>query len=56
MAAARIYEDFDAFVARFDGAYSLALLNAVGDMLIARDPLGIKPMCYAKEGQMFAVV
>ena len=40
----------------FDGAYSLVLLNAVGDMLVARDPLGIKPLCYAKEGQLFAAV
>ncbi|MCO6456307.1 MAG: amidophosphoribosyltransferase [Pirellulaceae bacterium] len=39
---------------RFDGAYSLALLNAHGDMLLARDPLGIKPLCYAKEGPLFA--
>ena len=39
---------------RFDGAYSLVLLNAQGDMLAARDPLGIKPLCYAKEGNLFA--
>ena len=39
---------------RFDGAYSMALLNANGDMLVARDPLGIKPMCYAIEGPLFA--
>lgn len=39
---------------RFDGAYSLVLLNAQGDMLVARDPLGIKPLCYAKEGNLFA--
>jgi len=39
---------------KFDGAYSLALLNARGDLLVARDPLGIKPMCYAKEGNLFA--
>lgn len=39
---------------RLDGAYSLALLNAKGDMLVARDPLGIKPMCYAVQGAMFA--
>lgn len=38
----------------FDGAYSLALLNAKGEMLIARDPLGIKPMCYAVDGPIFA--
>jgi amidophosphoribosyltransferase len=39
---------------RFDGAYSVVLLNASGDMLVARDPLGIKPLCYAKEGPLFA--
>ncbi|NOY30431.1 MAG: amidophosphoribosyltransferase [Planctomycetes bacterium] len=39
---------------RFDGAYSLAMLNAQGEMLVARDPLGIKPMCIAIEGPLFA--
>ena len=39
---------------KFDGAYSLVLLNAQGDLLIARDPLGIKPLCWAKEGTLFA--
>ncbi len=39
---------------RFDGAYSLVLLNALGEMLVARDPLGIKPMCYAIEGPLVA--
>ena len=39
---------------RFDGAYSLVLLNALGDMLVARDPLGLKPLCYAFEGSLFA--
>ncbi len=39
---------------QFDGAYSLVYLNAVGDMLVARDPLGIKPLCYAREGELFA--
>ena len=40
--------------ARFDGAYSLVLLNACGDLLVARDPLGIKPLCYAQDGSLFA--
>lgn len=39
---------------RFDGAYSLVLLTAQGNMLVARDPLGIKPLCYAIEGPLFA--
>ena len=39
---------------KFDGAYSLVFLNALGDMLVARDPLGIKPLSYAAEGPLFA--
>ncbi|MGO8752068.1 MAG: amidophosphoribosyltransferase [Thermoguttaceae bacterium] len=39
---------------RFDGAYSLVLLNAQGDMYVVRDPLGIKPLSYAFEGPLFA--
>ena len=39
---------------RLDGAYSLAMINANGEMLVARDPLGIKPMMYAIQGPMFA--
>lgn len=39
---------------RFDGAYSIALVNALGEMLIARDPLGVKPVSYAVQGPLFA--
>ncbi|HZZ74177.1 MAG TPA: amidophosphoribosyltransferase [Pirellulales bacterium] len=39
---------------RFDGAYNIVYLNALGEMLIARDPLGLRPLCYAKEGPLFA--
>jgi amidophosphoribosyltransferase len=38
---------------RFDGAWNLVFLNALGDMFVARDPLGIKPLCYAIEDGMF---
>lgn len=40
--------------AQFDGAYSLVFLDALGDMLVARDPLGIKPLSYAIDGPLFA--
>jgi amidophosphoribosyltransferase len=40
--------------ARFDGAYCLVLINALGEMLVARDPLGLRPLCYALEGPLFA--
>ena len=36
---------------RFDGAYCLVLLNALGDMLVARDPLGLRPLCYASKAR-----
>lgn len=49
-----LIETIRAVAQRLDGAYSIALLNAKGDMLIARDPLGIKPMCYASDGRLFA--
>jgi len=39
---------------RFDGAYAIVFLNALGEMFIARDPLGIKPMSYALEGPLLA--
>ena len=49
-----LVEMMSSIASRFDGAYSLALLNAQGEMLIARDPLGVKPMCYAIEGPLLA--
>ena len=38
----------------FDGAYNLVFLNAMGDMVVLRDPKGIRPLCYAFDGQLFA--
>ena len=40
--------------ARFDGAYSIAFLNSLGEMFVARDPLGFKPLSYAIEGPLLA--
>ncbi len=49
-----VSEVFAEVVSQFDGAYSLAFLNAKGEMLLGRDPLGIKPLCYAIEDSLFA--
>ncbi len=38
----------------FDGAYCLAFLNADGDLVLARDPHGFRPLCYAVKGDLFA--
>jgi amidophosphoribosyltransferase len=42
------------FAKRFDGAYSLVYLDAAGRMMVIRDPLGFKPLCYAYDGELFA--
>ena len=39
---------------KFDGAYNLVFLNAMGDMVVLRDPTGIRPLCYAEDGSLFA--
>jgi amidophosphoribosyltransferase len=38
---------------KLDGAYNIAFLNALGDMFVARDALGIRPLCYAFEDGLF---
>jgi len=49
-----LIEVFSELAGRVDGAYSLVFLDALGDMVVARDPLGIKPLSYAVEGSLFA--
>lgn len=39
---------------RLDGAWNVVFLNAQGEMAVARDPLGIRPLCYAFDGALFA--
>jgi amidophosphoribosyltransferase len=49
-----LVEVFRSLSQRFDGAYNIVFLNAMGDMVIARDPHGLRPMCYAQDGSLFA--
>jgi amidophosphoribosyltransferase len=44
---------FRRLAAKFDGAYNLVFLNAMGDMVVLRDPVGIRPLVYALDGPMF---
>ncbi len=39
---------------RLDGAYDMVLLSASGDLVVARDPLGFRPLCVAEHGTLFA--
>ena len=43
-----------AIARRFDGAWNIALLDACGRLIVARDPLGIRPMEYARMGPLVA--
>jgi amidophosphoribosyltransferase len=49
-----LVEVFRSLARKFDGAYNLVFLNAMGDMVVLRDPGGFRPLCYAQEGPMFA--
>jgi amidophosphoribosyltransferase len=44
---------FSRLSAKFDGAYNLVFLNAMGDMVVLRDPHGFRPLCYAQDGPLF---
>ncbi len=45
---------FSRLAEKFDGAYNIVLLTATGDLVVARDPLGIRPLCIAEDGPLFA--
>ncbi len=47
-------EVISAVAQRFDGAYCLALINAMGEMIVARDSLGLRPLSYATDGSLVA--
>jgi amidophosphoribosyltransferase len=48
-----LVEVFARLAEKFDGAYNIVFLNALGEMVVLRDPLGIRPMCYAVDGPVF---
>ncbi len=49
-----LVEMFGRIAEKFDGAYNLVYLNALGDLVVLRDPLGIRPLCWANDGSLFA--
>ena len=49
-----LVEVFRRLSQRFDGAFNLVFLNALGQMVVARDPHGLRPMSYAVSGPLFA--
>ncbi len=49
-----LVEVFQNLSRRFDGAYNIVYMNAMGDMAVIRDPTGLRPLCYAVDGPLFA--
>jgi amidophosphoribosyltransferase len=49
-----LVEVFRRLADKFDGAYNLVFLNAMGDMVVLRDPKGFRPLCHAVDGPLFA--
>jgi amidophosphoribosyltransferase len=45
---------FNRLADRFDGSYNIVLVTASGDLVVARDPWGFRPLCVAEHGPLFA--
>ncbi len=40
---------------KFDGSYNIAFINSYGEIVVLRDPLGNRPLCYGKKGDVFLI-
>jgi amidophosphoribosyltransferase len=49
-----LVEVFRNLAKKFDGAYNMVFMNGNGDMVVVRDPVGFRPLCYAIDGPLFA--
>lgn len=49
-----LFDLFKSVAEKLDGAFNLVFLNALGEMVVLRDPLGLRPLCYALDGPVFA--
>ncbi len=46
---------FRNLAAKFDGSWNLVYADAQGGFVAARDPLGIRPLCWARDGGLIGV-
>lgn len=49
-----LVEMFRNLARKFDGAYNLLYMDAMGSLVAVRDPLGIRPLCWAQDGPLVA--
>jgi amidophosphoribosyltransferase len=47
-------EVFASVARRLDGGYCIVFINADGDLIAARDPLGLRPLCFGERDGLFA--
>jgi len=50
-----LVEAFNELTKDLDGAYNIVFINADGDLVAARDPLGIRPLCYGEKDGILVV-
>ena len=50
-----LVEAFRELTQNLDGAYNIMFLNADGDLVAVRDPLGFRPLCFGVKDGLFAV-
>lgn len=50
-----LVEAFNELTNDLDGAYNIVFINADGDLVAARDPLGIRPLCYGEKDGILVV-
>ncbi|MBA4188562.1 MAG: amidophosphoribosyltransferase [Planctomycetaceae bacterium] len=48
-----LVEMFRHLATKFDGAYNIVFQNAMGDMVVLRDPVGLRPLVYSLDGPVF---
>ena len=51
---AELFDMLTTLSKRLDGAYNIVFLDALGNMFVSRDPVGLRPLCYAFDGSLFA--
>ncbi|HLC37147.1 MAG TPA: amidophosphoribosyltransferase [archaeon] len=47
-------EVFKEITPEFDGSFNIFWINAEGDQIFLRDPIGFKPLCFGEKDKMFA--
>ena len=50
-----LFKSFEEVIAKLDGSFNCVFLNASGDLVVFRDPLGLRPLVIGENEKFFAV-